>query len=404
MIFQNTIENKFDTWAENARTTWNLPLSVTLWDGRTFNLGDFAEPKVQLSVQSVKALPALLNASLDTLGEAYIEGHIDVDGSLQDVIELAYQLAEISDGSSMLGRAARLFAHSREDDREAIAYHYDVSNDFYQLWLDSAMVYSCAYFPSGNESLEQAQIAKIEHILRKVQLQPGQRLLDIGCGWGALVLHAAKTRDVTCVGVTLSQSQYDFACARVAEAGLADRVEIRLQDYRDISGSFDRITSVGMFEHVGLKNLPEYFSHISGLLADDGLVLNHGITSTDADSCSTALGGGDFIEKYVFPQGELPHISMVLNTMQQGGLEALDIENLRRHYARTLKLWSERYEAQSMRLRPLVTEKTFRIWRVYLAACAYAFDVDNVAIYQVLCQKDRRLSSNIPWSREFMYV
>ena len=333
-----------------------------------------------------------------------MEGLIDVDGSVDDILEMAHRLAEAgSQTEGRLTRIVRRFTHTQKSDSEAIQYHYDVSNAFYQAWLDPAMVYSCAYFEHGDETLSEAQIKKIDHILTKVQLQPGQRLLDIGCGWGALVMRAASQFGARCLGVTLSQRQFELATERVRQAGLQDRVEIRLQDYRDVQGQFDRITSVGMFEHVGLQHLPAYFSRIHELLADDGWVLNHGITSTDANDGETSHGGGRFIDRYVFPHGELPHISTVLKTMQEGGLEALDVESLRRHYARTTELWSQAFEANGETLRGMVDEKRWRIWRVYLAGCQWAFENDEVSLYQVLCRKAGRQARGLPWSRRWMY-
>lgn len=264
--------------------------------------------------------------------------------------------------------------------------------DLDRLWLDPNMVYSCAYFENGDEDLASAQLKRIDHILTKIQLQPGQTLLDIGCGWGALVIRAAEKFGARCVGVTLSENQFRLANERVKAAGLADRVEIWLQDYRDVAGQFDRITSVGMFEHVGCKNLPAYFKRVRELLADDGVVLNHGITSTDPSGGEASYGGG-----------ELPHISLALQAMQEGGLEAFDVENLRRHYARTLRLWSENYEAQSAKARELVDEEKFRIWRVYLAGCAYAFENDDVTIYQIVGRKAGRPAETLPWSRRYIY-
>jgi cyclopropane-fatty-acyl-phospholipid synthase len=203
--------------------------------------------------------------------------------------------------------------------------------------------------------------------------------------------------------VTLSQNQFNLATQRVKDAGLEGQIEIRLQDYRDVQGQFDRITSVGMFEHVGRKNLPGYFQKIHDLLTDDGIAMNHGITSTDYDSGETALGGGEFIDKYVFPDGELPHISLALESMQRGGLEAFDVESLRRHYARTLDIWAENFEARAAEAKTLVEDEKFRIWRVYLAGCAYAFENDDVSIYQVVCRKAGRSATTLPWSRRFMY-
>ncbi|HJW55375.1 MAG TPA: cyclopropane-fatty-acyl-phospholipid synthase family protein, partial [Burkholderiaceae bacterium] len=300
-------------------------------------------------------------------------------------------------------RITRSFHHSKKVDEEAIRYHYDVSNEFYSMWLDKNMVYSCAYFEHGDEDLDTAQLKKIDHILTKIRLQPNQTLLDIGCGWGALVMRAAEKYGAKCVGITLSQHQCDLARERVARAGLSDRVDIRLEDYRDVGGTYDRITSVGMFEHVGARNLPLYFSRMRELLADEGVAMNHGITTTDPRDGEAAYGGGEFITKYVFPQGELHHIGTVLRTMQEGGLEALDVENLRRHYAKTCSAWADNFETNAERIKPLVDEKRFRIWRVYLAGCAYAFMQDWISLYQIVCTKAGRDVSSLPWSRRYMY-
>ena len=265
------------------------------------------------------------------------------------------------------------------------------------------MVYSCAYFEQGNEDLATAQLKKLDHILTKIQLHPGESLLNIGCGWGALVLRAAEKFGARCVGITLSRNQYELATARVAEAGLSDRISIRLQDYRDVEGSFDRITSVGMFEHVGLKNLPLYFKKISSLLADDGMVMNHGITTTNTDHRGARNGGGEFIERYVFPDGELPHIGRVLCAMQDGGLETLDVENLRRHYAQTCALWANNFEKNTALIKTLVDDRRYRIWRIYLAGCAHAFTHDWISINQIVCCKAGRQAERLGWSRDYMY-
>jgi len=401
-------EKKVEQWSAAVRARTNLPARLALWDGKSFDFGDFSAPSVTLHVKSPAALSLLLDPTLDNLGEAYVQSKIDIEGKLTDVIDIAYGLAKNAvdrpgAGTSALQSVARYFTHTKSSDKKSVQYHYDVSNEFYQQWLDPNMVYSCAYFENGDEDLAAAQLKKIDHILTKIQLQPGQTLLDIGCGWGALVIRAAQKFGARCVGVTLSQNQFDLATERVKAAGLADRIEIRLQDYRDVGGQFDRITSVGMFEHVGRKNLPEYFGRVCKLLADDGVVMNHGITSSDPDGGSVSYGGGDFIDRYVFPNGELPHISLALQAMQQGGLEAFDVENLRRHYARTLRFWSDAYEARSDVLRTLVDEEKFRIWRVYLAGCAYAFENDDVAIYQIVGRKAGRAANTLPWSRRYMY-
>lgn len=398
-------DRQLGKWAAQLRPQIAVPARLALWDGREFDIGHQGEPRVTLRANDASALACLLRPSLDRLGEAYVHGALDIEGRISDVIELAFGLARSThDRLGQLGSALRLFRHNRQRDAQAIAYHYDVSDDFYATWLDPEMVYSCAYFECGDEDLACAQRQKIDHILTKLRLSEGQTLLDIGCGWGALVMRAAEHYGARCVGVTLSRNQYERARARVQAAGLADRVEIRLQDYRDIEGHFDRISSVGMFEHVGLKQLPAYFGRINALLADDGLALNHGITTSDPASRDTPFGAGSFIDRYVFPGGELPHLSLALCAVQQGGLEVIDVENLRRHYARTLTLWSQNFEQQHETIRGLVSDANFRIWRVYLIGCAHAFEHDLVSIYQILCHKAGRRAEQIDWSRRYMYA
>ncbi|OIP18790.1 MAG: SAM-dependent methyltransferase, partial [Comamonadaceae bacterium CG2_30_59_20] len=272
----------------------DIPLRLQLWNGMHHDLG--SQPRVTVNVPGPAALRYFVPPSLDNLAEGYVNGHFDVDGLAADIVAAATGLAQVGVGVSGQGKFGRLFSplsHDRVKDAHAIEHHYDVSNDFYRLWLDEAMVYSCAYFPTRTESLEQAQINKLDHILNKLMLKPGERLLDIGCGWGALALRAAQNYGALVVGITLSKNQHALACERVAQAGLGNQVEIRLQDYRDVSardGQFDKITSIGMFEHVGLNHLEAYFDKINALLKDGGLVLNHGITSTDPDSGVTPLG------------------------------------------------------------------------------------------------------------------
>jgi cyclopropane-fatty-acyl-phospholipid synthase len=228
-------------------------------------------------------------------------------------------------------------------------------------------------------------------------------LLDIGCGWGALAIRAATRYGTRCTGITLSKKQHALANERVAAAGLSDRVRIELKDYRDVDGSFDRITSVGMFEHVGLQNLPLYFTRIRELLADEGLAMNHGICATNTDHSAARYGAGEFIDRDVFPDGELPHIGTVLMAMQDGGLEALDVENLRRHYARTFATWADNFERNADRIRAQVDERLDRIWRIYLAGCVHAFENDWISLYQSVCSKCRRSATTLPWSRRYMY-
>jgi len=396
-------ERRLDQWVEKVRGQSALPLQLDLWNGKQLQFSQ-GSPQVIIKIPHVSALKYFWQPSLSNLGDAYVNGKIEVEGKAKAVIAVANALASRTlKLEGKFARVVRSFWHDRNEDAEAVHYHYDVSNDFYRLWLDENLVYSCAYFENGDEDLATAQMKKIDHILNKIRLRPGDTLLDIGCGWGALAMRAASKFGAQCVGVTLSENQYELARERVKQAGLERQVEIRLQDYRDVTGSFQRITSVGMFEHVGLRNLPAYFAKINSLLTDDGIVLNHGITSTDADSGESPYGNGEFIEKYVFPKGELPHLSLALRSMQEGGLEVLDVENLRRHYARTCGIWVDNYEARSSEIKALVDDKRYRIWRVYLAGCQYAFQQDWISLYQVVCGKAGRDTAALPWSRRYMY-
>jgi len=399
------LEARIEKMVGELQAAMNLPLAIELWNGKRYSLGE--RPTVTLRVPSASAVRYLADADMAKLGEAYVEGHIDVEGPIGEAIRAAESLARKLSGEKK-GRLPALLRnlHSKKTDAEAIRYHYDVSNDFYGLWLDRRMVYSCAYFRTGEETIDQAQEAKLDHICRKLRLKPGDRFLDIGCGWGALVMHAAERYGAKALGVTLSENQHALANERIRAAGLADRCEVRIQDYRDIpgEGAFDKIASIGMFEHVGLKNLPVYFGAIRRLLADGGIVLNHGITSVDPESRSVGLGAGEFIGKYVFPHGELPHLSLVIKEMGAAGLEVMDTETWRLHYAKTLEQWSARLEAHLDKARAFAGEKRLRIWRAYLAGCAYAFAQGWVSIQQVLAVKSADPRANpLPWTREYMY-
>ncbi|MEO0313597.1 MAG: hypothetical protein RI928_53 [Pseudomonadota bacterium] len=397
-------EKRLASWISSMRSQPALPLRVQLWNGQHFDLSPRA-PEVTIRVPRPSALAYLLNPSLANLGRAYVEGKLEVEGHLRAVIDVANTLAHraLNTKTVWTNRWLGPLSHTRHEDAAAVAYHYDVSNAFYAAFLDPGMVYSCAYFDADDQDLATAQLRKIDHILTKIRVRPGDRLLDIGCGWGSLVMRAAEKFGAQCTGITLSRNQYELATERIRAAGLSDKISIRLEDYRDVSGQYDRITSVGMFEHVGLKNLSLYFSTIGKLLSDDGLAMNHGITTTDILEGNARYGAGDFINTYVFPQGELPHIGTVLKTMQEGGLETLDVENLRRHYARTCNLWAENFERNATHIRSLVDERRYRIWRIYLAGCAHAFQFDWISLYQVVCAKSGRDANGIEWSRQYMY-
>ena len=393
--------------AESIIAAGGVALEVVLPDGSRIGFG--LPASIKLFIRDHAMLAQLANATLSSLAEAYVHGRIDVEGEFLEAVPLADRIANAA-GSSTAQRVARmLLKHSASQDRKAIGYHYDVGNDFYRLWLDERMVYSCAYFRTGNESIDEAQRAKLDHICRKLRLRAGERLLDIGCGWGGLILHAARHYGVDAVGITLSQNQYDLARERIAADKLGDRARVLLLDYRELqerfgTDAFDKAASVGMFEHVGLANLRQYFSSVSGVLRDRGLFLNHGITSADLDGRPIGGGVGDFVHKYVFPHGELPHLHVATREMSRAGFEIVDVESLRAHYAKTLEHWSRRLDARLSEAARVVTDRTLRIWRAYLAGSAYGFAQGWMSIYQLLGSLQTRPgASDVPLTREYMY-
>jgi len=397
-------EKRFLKTIDQIRTQIAVPLRIELWNGRQF---DFcSEPSVTVTIPNSSALRYFISPNLNKLGEAFVEGHIRVEGSPKNVFKVAEGLAR-----SMTAKLPSAFQwvanHSRDRDREAIQYHYDVSNDFYALFLDRNMVYSCAYYRNESDALETAQDQKLDHILNKLRLKPGQKFLDIGCGWGALITRAAQKYGAIATGITLSQNQFDGAREQIRRAGLEGQCRVLLCDYRDLNepDTYDKIASVGMFEHVGLKNLPVYFEAVHRLLKDDGLVLNHGITSSDIESRWIGMGAGEFIDRYVFPDGELPHVSLALKEMASAGLEVLDVESLRRHYARTCEAWSNNLESHRDEAMRIAGERRYRIWQIYLAGCAYGFSNGWMNLYQVLCSKtENNELRQQPLTRDYMYV
>jgi cyclopropane-fatty-acyl-phospholipid synthase len=386
-----------------------LPLRLIFWDGEAF---DFApEPRITLTMRSRRLARWFLTGNMAALGGAYVSGELEVHGRVEDVLMLGIGLAERIGQAPLVRRLGPLLArrrrHSKATDAADIRYHYDVSNDFYRLWLDRHMVYSCAYFITGTEGIDTAQEQKLDHLCRKLRLGPGERLLDIGCGWGGLACWAAERYGVSAVGVTLSERQVEYAEERIRRLGLSDRVEVRLQDYRDIPGEaeFDKIVSVGMYEHVGIANLRLYFATIARLLKPGGLALNHGITSGDRDGQAQGPPGGEFIDKYVFPGGELPHLSRVVYEIAGAGLEILDIEDLRPHYPRTLLHWLRRLEENREAAIAAAGAERYRIWRLYMPGMAYAFDRGWLSVAQLLALKPLPDGpAPRPWTRSYQYA
>lgn len=363
-----------------------LPLRLKLWDGHEFNFGP--APSVTIVVKDPQLVAEFTHPSLGLLGSAFVEGRLELEGSISEVVRVCDELSQalVDDDESIL--PTRTY-HEKATDAASISYHYDLSNDFYQLWLDRDMAYSCGYFETGEESLDDAQQAKFRLLCRKLRLKPGEYLLDVGCGWGGLARFAAREFGVKVFGITLSKEQLSLARERVNAEGLQDKVDLQLLDYRDLpqDGRFDKIVSVGMFEHVGHANLREYCDILFKAVREGGLVMNHGITAKHTDGRPVGRGAGDFIERYVFPNGELPHLSMITAQISEAGLEVVDVESLRLHYARTLEHWSQRLENNLEAAAKQVPEQTLRIWRLYLAGCAYAFARGWINIDQILATK-----------------
>ncbi len=395
-----------------------------LWDGTCWP--DDQPHAATLVLKHPGALREMLaDGNAKGMAEAYLRDDFDIEGDIEQAVNLATALEHRPEGwlnaltdfyylkrlprrphDYLDGRGTRGLRgaqHSIERDRKAVSFHYDLSNEFYQLWLDSRMVYSCAYFEKPDDSLDTAQAAKLRHLCRKLRLQPGQELLDIGCGWGGLAIFAARNFGVKVTGVTLSHNQAALAAQRVREAGLEDAIRIELRDYREVKRpeEFDAIVSVGMSEHVGRAHLLEYFSKTWSLLKPGGVFLNHAIGEGLQEN---RFRGPSFIDEYVFPDGDIPPIPLVLGAAEDAGFEVRDVENLREHYALTLRHWVRRLEANHDRALVFVNEPTYRVWRLYMAGSAHGFDHGDIAIYQALLAKpDAKGHAGLPLTRRDWY-
>lgn len=405
-----------------------LPVSVALELPAGQRVGP-ASAAVKLAFSDWAGLAAMAAGQIGSIAEGFVENRVQLEGRMRELMAVAAGLlpgmptdANTRWWSQMLRRAKSLASHSAEKDAAQIQFHYDVSDEFYALWLDPRRVYSCAYFREGSMSLAQAQEAKLDHICRKLDLKPGEAFLDIGAGWGGLLMWAAEHYGVDATGITLSRNQHTHVQRLIAERGLAGRVRMELLDYRDMPASrrFDKIASVGMFEHVGLANMVSYFDKIFTLLHPGGLVLNHGITAGGPDNGQLGAGMGDFIEKYIFPGGELLHISQVLRNMSEARLEMVDSENLRPHYARTLWDWSDALESQldaaeKVLLKasePPRAQRVLRAYRLYLAGSAMCFEEGWISLHQILATRPagdvgvgsmKGAQSVYPFNREYIY-
>jgi cyclopropane-fatty-acyl-phospholipid synthase len=408
------------------------PVDFRLWDGSCWP-GDAVSSSARIVLNHPGALRAMFLPGHELgIGEAYLYDDFDIEGTCEDVFDLYEAIAKrTSDWLVKLKAAKDLLSlpadgehpwlrtngnnirrlpfkltgnrHSQERDRQAVTFHYNVSNEFYKLWLDRRMVYSAAYFQSPEEDLDTAQAGKLDYICRKLRLQAGQKFLDIGCGWGALVIHAADRYGADATGITLSEPQAELANKRIAEAGLRNHCRVLVADYREVDEKekYDALASVGMFEHVGEALLPVYFRQAYDLLKPGGVFLNHGIVRRMGDIPRSARS---FVDTYVFPDGELIPISVILKAAEDAGFEIRDLESLREHYAMTLRHWVRRLEKAHDDALKYVDEPTYRTWRLYMSGSANGFIRGRINVYQALLSKQRAQgASGLPLTRVDWY-
>ena len=404
-----------------------VPLAVALPSGGWIGSPDSAQ--VRIHCRNAAALAALVAGDIGVVGTAIVEGDVIIEGAMRDAMAAAVALmpsdpvaARSTWWSRWLARSRSAALHTLTQDAAQIEFHYDVSDDFYALWLDPRRVYSCAYFATPDLTLAQAQEAKLDLICRKLHLQAGERFLDVGAGWGGLLLWAAEHYGVQATGITLSKNQHAYVNQLIAQKGLQGRVQMLLMDYRElkVAQPFDKAASVGMFEHVGRAHMQAYFRTLQRLVQPGGLLMNHGITAGGTDNEQLGAGMGDFIEKYIFPGGELVHASAVLHEMAHAGWEMVDTENLRPHYAKTLWAWSDALEAQLETAQAVLARhgdakqaaRTLRAYRLYLAGCATGFEHGWIALHQMLAVVPdgsmatgtlRGAQSPYPFTRDYMY-
>jgi cyclopropane-fatty-acyl-phospholipid synthase len=383
-VYKNLLKNLFSDTC-----------TVKFWDGEEITLGLGGSSFGIIINKPLPIADIITNPSV-TLGEAYMNKEIEIEGSIRHVIESIYN----NPGSFLrykgkFSRLIRPINNTLKNSRDNASYHYDLGNDFYRLWLDKSMTYSCGYFRSEDDTLEQAQANKIDYILKKLNLKEGNTLLDIGCGWGGLIISAAEKYKVKALGITLSSEQADKVNSRIKEEGLQKYVRVELTDYRQLKyRPFDRIVSVGMIEHVGKDYLNEYFLAVNKLLKDGGISLLHCITSQKG-------GTNRWIDKYIFPGGYIPSVKELISNMTDKDFHLLDAESLRRHYAKTLEHWADNFENSISELSKIKDETFIRMWRLYLNACAASFHAGNIDVHQFIFSKG--LAKDLPWTRDHLY-
>jgi cyclopropane-fatty-acyl-phospholipid synthase len=398
--------------------------AVRLWDGTVREPDPGLPARFTLVLGHPGALRALLwPPGHLTMAEAYVYGDVDVEGDIHAVFDFGDHLLGrrlgLRERLAFLRRLRALPAErhdrggrgparlkgprrSRRRDRDAISYHYDLSNEFFALYLDRRMVYTCAYFGSPEDDLDTAQERKLDILCRKLRLRPGERLLDIGCGWGGLVMHAAKRYGVEALGVTLSSQQAELAQERIRGAGLEDRCRVELRDYRDVEGTFDKVVSVCMFEAVEREMLPDFFARVRALVEPGGVFLNQGVASNHAHP--TTMGRSSFMARYVFPDGNLVPIAGALRAAESAGFEVRDVESLREHYVLTLGHWVARLERNREAAVRATDETTYRIWRLYMAGARHRMALGHLNVYQALFANADRGRSGLPLTRDDLYA
>ncbi|MGU8298728.1 class I SAM-dependent methyltransferase [Clostridium perfringens] len=374
------------------------PFDLEYWDGEIIKYGE-GEPEFKLIIKNFPSKKELLSDPSVALGEAYMKGDIDIEGDLQKFFESIIRNKDsFMNKNTVFRLASKIKAPSLMKSKKDIAHHYDIGNDFYSLWLDKTMSYSCGYFKNPTDTLYDAQMNKIHHILKKLNLKEGQHLLDIGCGWGYLIIEAAKLYKVKALGITLSEEQFKKAKERIKQEGLEDLVDVQLMDYRNLEKSnleFDRIVSVGMAEHVGHANLPLFFKNVDSVLKESGLFLLHNITNL------VETEGNKWITTYIFPGGYLPTLREELNIAADINFRTLDVESLRLHYMKTLEEWCKNFMNHLDDERHMFDDEFLRMWHLYLATCAAAFHYWDIDIHQILFSKG--INNTLPMTRKYLY-
>lgn len=383
-------------YKELLKNSFNIPLKVTYWDQKTEQYGT-GDPDIHITIHKPIPIKSIMNNASLALGEAYMNKTIEIDGSIEKLILAAYQ----SRNSFLYNKKFKQFmpthTHSKNDEEEFVQDHYDIGNDFYKLWLDDTMTYSCAYFEKPDDTLKQAQLNKVHHILKKLNPQPGKTLVDIGCGWGTLMLTAAQEYHLKVTGITLSEEQYEYVVQKIKDLKLTDCAEVKLVDYREIKDQkWDYVVSVGMFEHVGHEDLPEYFRNVAQMLVDGGTALIHGITRQGSGALNA------WIDKWIFPGGYIPGLTENIDNILNAGLQLSDMEMLRRHYQRTLEIWEQNFQAHRAEVTQMMDERFSRMWELYLQACAASFASGNIDVVQYLISKGPS-GTNLPMTRDYVY-